>query len=745
MSRYSGLFTGKTETISDSSHEAAKKYSILLVDDEPNILSALRRVFRRENYLIATAMSGQEALQLLKESDYQLIISDFKMPQMNGAELLRRVKDLHPNTLRIMLTGHADTDAVMGAINEGAVYKFIIKPWNDDDLRVTVGLALEQYDLIEKNRTLQHDNQRKSREIKKLSKLTNADSGQLAILLTKKKLLSKPQLQELFKLKQNSKTPVIKLILDRGWADEKDIRRVLRKDLLIEEVDLEEFQVQAQVLDLLPRSICEQNWVIPLKIQNKSLLLAMADPMNLGLQADLRFFTGLNLDIVMADIATIEKKLSALYGETPSFGELETIVSTIDPFETIEVVIEETDNVSLEELLLETEKPPAIRLLNAIIIEAVRLKASDIHIQPRAKSCVVRLRIDGILQDKIFIPNHYLNSLVSRIKVMAELDISERRRPQDGRITVKTPMRIIDLRISTLPVINGEKVVMRILDRNASVKHLDQLGFSESDLFKVKRLIGKPQGIILTTGPTGSGKTTTLYSLLQCGSTPEKNFVTIEEPVEYYMDEAGQTNVKNKIELTFPVALKAILRQDPDVILLGEIRDNETADVAFQAALTGHLVFSTLHSNSSIATIARLFDLGLKPYIIASCLEAVISQRLVRHICPHCREVDDVDPNLLQQLGPLFVNHRKPTYRGKGCEYCGHSGYQGRLSLFEILIPDEELHDLISQQASQKEIKAAAIKNGYKLLLEDALEKVEQGLTSCEEILRILGPQDLHR
>ena len=291
-------------------------------------------------------------------------------------------------------------------------------------------------------------------------------------------------------------------------------------------------------------------------------------------------------------------------------------------------------------------------------------------------------------------------------------------------------------------MINGEKVVMRILDRNASVKNLDQLGFSEPDLKKVKRLIGKPQGMILTTGPTGSGKTTTLYSLIQHGVTSEKNYVTIEEPVEYYMDAAGQINVKSKIELTFPVALRAILRQDPDVILLGEIRDMETAEVAFQAALTGHLVFSTLHTNSSISTIARLFDLGLKPYIIASCLEAIISQRLVRRICPQCRQARKVDGVILQQLGPLFVRNDKPLYHGAGCEHCGNSGYRGRISLYEILIPNEELRDLISAQASQREIKAAAFKSGYKSLLEDALEKVTQGLTSCEEILRILGPQD---
>ncbi len=742
MSRYSSLFSSSDISEQTETENNKDIYRILLVDDEANVLSSLRRIFRRENYHIESAMSGEEALKVLSQNTFQLMISDFKMPQMNGAELLKQVKSLYPETIRIMLTGYADTDAVMGAINEGAVYKFILKPWNDDDLRITVGLALEQYDLLKKNKQLQQENKHQTKQLKKLSKLSNNDNGQLAIMLNKKQLLNDGQLQEIFKLKQTTTIPVIKLILDKQWLTEKEIRKVLRKDFFVEEVSLAEFQIDSAVLDLLPRSICEQHWALPLKIENNMLLLVVADPMNMSLQADIRFFTGMSLQVVMADVAAIESKITQLYGETPNFGEMENIIYTEDPFETIEVIIDDKDDISLDQLLRETEDPPAIRLVNSIIIEAVRLGASDIHIQPRTKSVVVRYRIDGILKDKIFIPNHYLNPLVSRIKVMAEMDISERRRPQDGRITVKTPMRIIDLRISSLPMINGEKIVMRILDRNASIKSLDQLGFNKNNLKNVTRLVGKPQGIILSTGPTGSGKTTTLYSLLQHGVTSEKNYVTIEEPVEYYMDAAGQVNIKGKIDLTFPIVLRAILRQDPDVILLGEIRDSETAEVAFQAALTGHLVFSTLHTNSSIATIARLFDLGLKPYIIASSLEGVLSQRLVRKICEHCKQEEKVSPDIIQQLGPVFSQNKVTAYKGQGCDKCGNSGYDGRVCLYEILIPNEEMRDLISAQANQKEIKQCAQKQGYKTLLEDSLEKVNLGLTTCDEVLRILGPQD---
>lgn len=741
MSKYSSLFTGGNP---DSEATGKHNYRLLFVDDEPNVLSALRRIFRRENYHIDTAMSGQEALQLLKDNDYQLIITDHKMPHMNGAELLKRIKALHPDTIRIMLTGHADTGAVLGAINEGAVYKFILKPWNDDDLRITVGLALEQYDLIAKNKKLKIENQEKTKEIGKLRKAVGSDGGQIAILLNKKNLLSNAQLQELFKLKQNANDSVLKLILNRQWVDEAVIRDILRKDLLVEEIALAEFQVEPEVHNLVPHSICRQHAVLPLKIENGQLLIAVADPVNLDLQAELSFMSGLPLKVVMANVAEIERKVEDIYGGIQSFSDFNAIVATEDPFESIQVVIEEEDtNLSLGQLLKQTEEPPAIRLVNAVILEAIRLGASDIHIQPRAKSIAVRYRIDGILEDKIYIPHHFHGPLVSRIKVMAEMDIAERRRPQDGRVTVKAPNRIIDLRISTLPVLNGEKVVMRILDQNASIHPIDQLGFSSSDLVKLERLINKPQGIILATGPTGSGKTSTLYSLLQHSATPTKNFVTLEEPVEYYLDTAGQVNIKGKIDLTFPVVLRAVLRQDPDVILLGEIRDLETAEVAFQAALTGHMVYSTLHTNSAIATIARLFDLGLKPYILASSLEGIISQRLVRKICPHCSAPDQVDPALLDQLGPLFRNLKQPLFKGQGCDHCGSNGYHGRICLVELLIPNEELRDMIARQAGHLEFKNAAVKNGYKTMVEDAVTKVLQGLTTCEEVLRVLGPQEV--
>lgn len=744
MARYASLFTGSDEATPDESGtvEQQPRYQLLLVDDEPHVLNALKRVFRQENYRILTAGSGREALEVLARERCQLMISDYLMPEMNGAELLRQVKEQYPEMIRIMLTGHADTAAVMGAIKEGAVYKFILKPWNDDDLRVTVALALEKYDLLNKNRSLMKENAARAREIQTLNKLTVTNRSQLAIMLHKKGLLTDRQIQELYKQQQVRKEPVLKIILDRGWVEERRIRDLLGKDLMMEEVTLPELHVDSAVAALLPATFCEKQWVIPVRQKGRCLTLAMADPMDMGLVDDLRFSTGLEIQPVMAGVDEIRSKIREVYGETEvSFDDLETLVSATDPMDGIEIVIDDEDDLSVEDLLQGTNEPPAIRLVNAVILEAVRLGASDIHIHPRSKNVIVRYRIDGVLTDKIHVPHGLHTALVSRIKVMAELDITERRRPQDGRITVKTPMRVIDLRISSLPTINGEKIVMRMLDRNASVQRLEELGMTDANYRRIANVVSKPQGIILATGPTGSGKTTTLYSMLQYNATPEKNYVTIEDPVEYYLDSAGQVMVRERVGLSFASVLRAILRQDPDVILLGEIRDRETAEVAFHAALTGHLVYSTLHTNSAVATIARLFDLGLKPYVVATALEAIIAQRLVRRICTQCREHIEKPVDVISLLGSVFDESDISYQRGKGCSACGGTGYRGRVALNEVLVPSEQVRHLISMGANVLEISNQVAEEGLETIIVDARDKVRQGLTTAAEVLRVLGSQ----
>ena len=412
-----------------------------------------------------------------------------------------------------------------------------------------------------------------------------------------------------------------------------------------------------------------------------------------------------------------------------------------DPTEQIEIVLEEADEGSdIEELLRAKDKPPAIRIVNAIISDALRHGASDVHIEPKTKFIMVRYRIDDLLIDKLHIAMNMHLAIVSRIKVMSDLDIAERRRPQDGRITVKTSTRMVDMRISTLPTINGEKIVLRILDKNAASKDIEDLGFAGKDLIVVSQVIEKPQGIILATGPTGSGKTTTLYGMLRKGAKITKNFTTIEDPVEYYMNMAEQVNVRDKIGLSFSNVLRSILRQDPNVIMLGEIRDHETAEVAFHAALTGHLVLSTLHTNSSIASITRLRDMGLAPYVISDALAGVVGQRLVRKICTNCRIEDDPTPELLRSL--KITSQGFKTFKGGGCDRCNNSGYKGRIGVYEIFQVDAEIKRMIHQDATEPELLHAARISGMTTLLDDALRKIEEGITTCEEVLRVFGPQN---
>lgn len=743
---YSALFMGGTRhTASEKAVEPARpRYRLLMVDDDPSILAALRRVFQRENYELFFARSATEALRTLEEKEVHLVVSDHQMPGMTGTAFLARVRDRWPQVIRIMLTGHADTEAVMGAVKDGAVYRFILKPWNDDDLRLTIALALEQYELMARNRDLETRQQNgASSELEALAKLSVTNRSQLAILLHKKSLLTAAQIQQLHKELKSSRTSVIRLLMQRDWIDVARIYELLRDAMMFEEVDLREFQEDPKVLGLVPQAVCRRCLVLPLRVVDKRLRLAMADPMDMGLIEELGFSTGHTIHPVLADARQLDERISKIYGAGTADDLDGMLRAGHDPAEGIEIIIDDQESQeTLEQLLRGSEDPPAVRVVNAILLEALRLGASDIHIHPRTKYVVVRYRIDGVLQDKIQIPQSLLSAVVSRIKIMSELDITERRRPQDGRITVKTPMRIVDLRISTLPTINGEKIVMRVLDRDSATQSVSDLGFSPSNLRRVLHVVAKPQGIILATGPTGSGKTTTLYALLQHEASTEKNYVTIEDPVEFHVDMAGQVPVRERIGLSFASVLRAILRQDPDVILLGEIRDHETAEVAFHAALTGHLVYSTLHTNSAAATIARLQDLGLKPHVLATALEAIIAQRLVRRICPHCSEGVTPDRDTLASLGPGFLQAGLSFRRGRGCVQCNR-GYKGRAGLHEIMTLDDALRDAISHGAGAAEVSALARQAGMKTLIEDALEKAASGVTSVEEILRTLGPQSL--
>lgn len=748
MSRFASLFLNQTsgkdkaDVGAGDRNEQAERYRILFVDDEASVLKAVRRIFRQENYDLFTAESGAAALSLLeKEQPLHVIVSDHRMPGMTGTELLKLVKSRYPSTIRIMLTGYADTDAVMGAVNEGAVYKFITKPWNDDDLRLTLSLALEQYDLLRENRTLKKKTEHQKKEIKRLSRFFNNHRSQLGNLLVKEGLIDETILEKALSIQAKTNHILPKILVNIGAVDERTIIATMEKATEINRVSPAEFSVSEALASLVPREICEKNILLPLKRSNQKLIVVMADPTDYAKIDDLSFITGMPIQPVVALPKEILDKIKEIYGENDSIETAMSEFDLLDPTEQIEIELEEADEGSdIEELLRAQDKLPAIRIVNAIISDALRHSASDVHIEPKTKYIMVRYRIDDLLIDKLHIPLNMHLAIVSRIKVMSDLDIAERRRPQDGRITVKTSTRMVDMRISTLPTINGEKVVLRILDKNAASKEIGELGFCEKDLSLVSQFIEKPQGIILATGPTGSGKTTTLYGLLRKGAKITKNFTTIEDPVEYYMSMAEQVNVRDKIGLSFSNVLRSILRQDPNVIMLGEIRDHETAEVAFHAALTGHLVLSTLHTNSSIASITRLRDMGLEPYVISDALVGVIGQRLVRKICSYCRTEDAPEPGILRALKITSPDFK--AFKGAGCDRCNQTGYKGRIGVYEIFQVDAEIKRMIHQDATEAELMHAARLTGMTSLIQDAVQKIMSGITTCDEVLRVFGPQN---
>ena len=747
MSRYAGLFSaagkGEQKELSlESLRGSDRRFTLLFVDDEEGVLAAMRRIFSDENYVIITVNSAAKALTIMESEPVNLILSDHRMPGMSGAELLKTVRERWPETIRIMLTGHADINSIMGAVKEGAVYKFITKPWNDEDLRLTVSLALQQYVLLHENRRLKELTRSQQQKIKGYSGIFNENRGVMGKILIQEGVLRAEELEKAF-AEMNPSEFLSDTIVRLGIASESRILKAMQDNLKVEYIDLREAQLQSAAVKFLPRELCEKNRILPVRLDGNQLTIAMADPSDIYKYDNISVMTGLKVIPLLAASSEIISQLKSFYGERDQdLGHEADDVDDYEPLDEIDIIIEdEESDLNIAELIGSSEVPPVIRIVNAILSEAVRYRASDIHIEPKTKFTLIRYRVDGMLHSKIKVPVDLHSAVVSRLKILAKMDIAERRRPQDGRITVKAGVRIVDMRVSCLPTINGEKVVLRILDKSAAIKGLSDLGVMPADLKRLQLMASRPQGVIISTGPTGSGKTTMLYSILASIMDSSKNFETIEEPVEYFLEEATQVAVREKIGLTFAQILRSTLRQDPDIILVGEMRDFETADVAFKAALTGHLVFTTLHTNSSVASITRLMDMEIKPYIIASALQGIIAQRLVRRICPDCTTQVKPDPELLQALKVSPGALGETVCKGKGCEKCNSSGYSGRVGIFELFVMTNDYRQIISSGYRESELLQLARTEGMRTLVEDGIEKVKAGLTTLEELIRVLGPQ----
>ena len=514
-------------------------------------------------------------------------------------------------------------------------------------------------------------------------------------------------------------------------ASEDEVSVFVGRQLNIGAMRLSDVELNPEVVKLIPLDIARKFNVIAVSKLNKTLVVAIADPNNIYVLDAIKFITGCHIQPVISPEKAIQQAIDHYYQEANTLSDIIEEMGESD----LEVV-ETTDEISEMDLAAQLQDKPLVKLVDSLIADAIRKGASDIHIETYEKRVRVRFRVDGTLQEQAPIPFKYRAAIVSRVKIMADLDISERRLPQDGRIKIKVHERTIDLRVSVLPTIFGEKVVMRILDPKSLMVDMTRLGFDEWSLSSFEKAIHLPYGIILVTGPTGSGKTTTLYSALKALNTTGDNIITAEDPVEFNFDGINQVLVKSDIGLTFAAALRSFLRQDPDIIMVGEIRDAETAEIAIRSALTGHLVFSTLHTNDAPSSINRLVDMGIPGYLVAAATRLIMAQRIVKKVCTNCKTEAPASAEKLRQLGiPEDEIPKIKVYHGRGCKDCGNTGLAGRIGIYEVMVFSAAIEEMVLRGASNQELREAAVKDGMKTLRMSAIEKMKQGLVTVEEVL----------
>lgn len=535
-------------------------------------------------------------------------------------------------------------------------------------------------------------------------------------------VITQEQLQKALLQQKELKVRLGDLLISEGYITQQQFIEVLEFQLGIPHVQLYRQKIEQKIINLIPQKMAEQHGVIPIRVDGNKLILAMSDPLDYFAIDEIRMATGLRVDPVIASKEELERGIKRYYGLQDTIEQINQNIQTRESEEQLQPY-EEDDS-------------PVVKTVNQFIIQAVQLGASDIHIDPQEDSVRIRYRVDGVMRTERTLPPNMYAVIVARIKIMANLNVAERRVPQDGRVEMDIEFRKVDIRLSTLPTIHGEKVVMRILDLGSTLKEVDKLGFSESNRKLFLDGIEASHGVVLITGPTGSGKTTTLYSALNRLNREDTNVITVEDPVEYQLQGVNQVQVNNVSGLTFARGLRAILRQDPNIVMVGEIRDSETAEISIRAAMTGHLVLSTLHTNSAVNSISRLIDMGIEPFLISSALNCIVAQRLVRRVCPHCFEwyvPNGEESEILSRHG-IYSDRMK---KGRGCAECGRSGYKGRLAIHEVLMVNNILRSMILQKRPDNEYKDYAMTQGFIPIIKDGLQKAANGETSIAEVFRV--------
>jgi type IV pilus assembly protein PilB len=566
------------------------------------------------------------------------------------------------------------------------------------------------------------------------------DHKRLGDLLIEAKVITPQDLADAITQQRKTGELLGATLMRMGLVTEEVLMRQLQQQLGLPLVDLSEVTADEQALALVREELARKYVALPIEVEGRSsLTVAMADPLNVAALEDLRFHSGMFIKPVLALPSAIAEAIERYYHIDRSVSEvINSIISSEDEV-IVNAVTESEQAQAIDDLIKESEGRPIVRLTNWLLHRAIEERASDIHIEPQDKELAVRFRVDGLLQEAQRLPKWTQSAIVSRIKILSNLDIAEKRQPQDGRLMVEVGGRRVDMRVSTLPTTHGEKVVIRVVDQGSSQRSISDLGLYPEERARIEGYLARPQGIVLVTGPTGSGKSTLLYAALRHIQNVSKNIVTVEDPVEYQIPGINQVQVDEKAKKSFASALRAILRQDPDVIMIGEIRDKETAQIAFRASITGHLVLTTVHTNDAPSAVTRLIDLGLEPFMVASALVGVVSMRLVRTLCPKCRETYDVGAEDLNRLGARDLGAGTVKLsRGRGCPHCRSTGYYGRMGIFETLEITDAIRGLVSQNVSDGAIRTAAIENGMRTMGEDGLKKVLEGSTTLDEVSRVI-------
>jgi type IV pilus assembly protein PilB len=567
-------------------------------------------------------------------------------------------------------------------------------------------------------------------------------SARLGEILIKEKLINDDQLKQALVFQQKNGGRLGTCLIKMGMISDDAITEVLSRQYGVPSINLKYYEVDPSVIKLIPQDTAVRYQIVPLSRVGATLTIAMTDPTNVFAMDDIKFMTGFNVEPVVASEAAVHEAIAKFYGDVESGEELTKVMKDLGAEEAADLELaaeeQEMDLASLEKA---AEEAPIIKLVNLVLTDAVKRGASDIHIEPYERELRIRFRVDGMLQSVMTPPLKLKDAITSRVKIMAKLDISEKRLPQDGRIMIKyrsqNRIKELDFRVSTVPTLFGEKIVMRLLDKENLRLDMTKLGFEAESLSKFERAILRPYGMVLVTGPTGSGKTNTLYSSVSRLNTPDTNIMTAEDPIEFQLAGINQVQMKDQIGLNFASALRAFLRQDPNIILVGEIRDFETAEIAVKAALTGHLVLSTLHTNDAPSTISRLMNMGIEPFLVATSVNLICAQRLVRRICGNCKEPLELPQQTLLDAGFSAEEIKTaPVYHGKGCATCNKSGYKGRVGLYEVMEITDELRELILVGASALELKKKALDGGMISLRRSGLIKVTQGQTTLDEVLR---------